>query len=520
MATWDAIIIGAGHNGLVAASYLAKAGLRVAVLERSDRVGGSCVTDEIAPGFHVSAAAYVSGLLRPQIIEDLDLASFGFRQIAYDPQMFCPFPDGRFLMIWQDLDRTCREIGRFSRADADAYRRYAAFWSEFHDLIEPMLLSPPVPVPDLVSLMRGSEAEDLLRRLLFYSAKDLLDEYFESEEVKAALANQSIIGHFSGPSAPCTAFTLAHNLLGHIDGQPGVWGYTVGGMGALSECLARAARARGAEILLNTPVQRIVARDGRVRGVRTADGRTFAATAVLSTADPKRTFLQLLDPDGISDEFLRSVRRIKMHGAAMKVNCALSELPRRRAAPSGPGPQHRGSTYVCPSLEYAERAFDDAKHGWPSRDPWMEVVTQSALDPSVAPPGKHTLSVYVQYTPYHLARGSWDDLRDAYADRVIETLAEYAPNVPRAILARQVLTPVDLERRFGLTEGHQSHGEMGPDQSFSFRPVPGWSNYRMPVRGLYLCGAGAHPGGGVSGAPGYNGAQAVLEDWADLAARV
>ncbi len=486
------------------------------MVERSDRVGGASVTDEIAPGFRVSAAAYVSGLLRPQVIQDLELEKHGLRQIAFDPQMFCPFPDGRYLFFWSDVERTCREIERFSRKDAEGYRKYAAFWDSLYELIEPMMLSPPAPIADLADLMRGPEAEELMRRLLFYSAEELLDEFFESPEVKTALANQSIIGHFAGPTSPCTAFTLSHNLLGNLNGAVGAWGFTVGGMGGIPDALAKSARARGVEILLNAPVERIVAQAGVARGVRLAGGKTLEARVVVSSADPKRTFLQLMEPDGMPAEFLDAVRRIKMHGAAMKVNCALSELPDWRARPGGPGPQHHGSAYICPSIDYAEAAFLDAKGGVPSRDPWMEVVTQSVLDPSVAPPGKHTLSVYVQYTPYHLASGTWDDLKESYADRVIETLAEYAPNVPRAVLARQVLSPLDLERRFGLTEAHQSHGEMGPDQSFSFRPVPGWANYRMPVKGLYLCGAGTHPGGGVMGAPGYNAAQAILEDWPSL----
>jgi len=516
MAETDVVIIGAGHNGLVAANYLAKGGLRVIVVERADRVGGACVTDEIAPGFKVSAAAYVSGLLRPQIIEDLELARFGLRQVAFDPQAFCPFPDGRSILLWYDLDRTCEEIAKFSRRDAAAYRDWDAMWSQVYELIEPMLLAPPVPIADLASLLREPEAEELLRRLLFYSAEELLDEFFESAEVKAALANQSVIGHFAGPSAPGTAFTLAHNLLGNIDGKVGGWGFVVGGMGELPEALAKAARARGVEILLRSPVQTIHVREGRVTGVRLESGRVLQTKAIISTADPKRTFLTLMEPEALPPAFLNAVRKIKMHGAAMKVNCALSDLPRWSAAPQTPGPHHRGSTYIGPSLEYTEAAFADAKRGRPSERPWMEVVTQSAIDPSVAPAGKHTLSIYVQYSPYHLADGTWDDIRESYGDRVVETLSEFAPNLPKAIFARQVLTPLDLERRYGLTEAHQSHGEMGPDQFFSFRPVPGWARYRMPVKGLYLAGAGAHPGGGVSGAPGYNGAHAVLEDWETL----
>ncbi len=516
MVGYDAVVIGAGHNGLVAATYLAKAGLAVLVLERSDRVGGAAVTDEILPGFKVSASAYVSGLLRPQVIDDLELARYGLRQIAFDPQAFCPFPDGRSLLLWSDVERTCKEIARFSDRDAQAYRRYDAFWGSFYELIEPTLLTPPAPIADLIGLMRGPEAEELLRRLLFYSAEELLDEYFESPEIKAALANQSIIGHFASPSDACTAFTLSHNLLGNINGAPGAWGFTVGGMGAISEAIVRSARASGVEVQLNVPVQRIVVRQGRAAAVRTEEGQVIEAKVVLSSADPKNTFLRMMDPGDLPEEFLSKVRRIKMHGNAMKVNCALSELPNWTARPGGLGPQHQGSTYINPSLEYVEQAFMDCKLGRPSTKPWMEVVTQSVLDLSVAPPGKHTLSIYVQYAPYHLKEASWDEIGEGYADQVIATLAEYAPNLPRAILKRQVLTPLDLERRFGLTEAHQSHGEMGPDQSFSFRPVTGWSNYRMPVRGLYLCGAGTHPGGGVTGAPGHNAAQVVLEDWPQL----
>ncbi len=516
MAAWDAVVIGAGHNGLVAANYLAGAGLRVLVAERSDRVGGACVTDEIAPGFKVSAAAYVSGLFRPQIIEDLELKKFGLRQVAFNPQAFCPFPDGRSLRLWSDAERTAEEIAAFSRKDAKAYAEYEAMWSQVYELTEPMILAPPVPLAELASLLRDPDTEELFRRLIFSSAEDLLREYFESDEVVAALANQSVIGHFAGPTTPGTAFTMSHNLLGNIEGAVGGWGFVIGGMGALPEALAAAARSRGVEILMNTEVERILVRNGRATGVRLADGREVAAKAVVSTADPKRTFLKMMDPADLPEDFLAAVRRIKMHGAAMKVNCAISELPRWTASPETPGPHHRGSTYIGPSIGYVEDAFADAKYGKPSEHPWLEVVTQSVLDPSVAPPGKHTLSIYAQYSPYRLASGSWDDIKESYGDRIVETLAEYAPNVPKAILARDVITPLELERRFGLTEAHQSHGEMGVDQFFSFRPVPGWANYRMPVKGLYLCGAGTHPGGGVSGAPGYNGAHVVLEDWESL----
>jgi phytoene dehydrogenase-like protein len=289
-------------------------------------------------------------------------------------------------------------------------------------------------------------------------------------------------------------------------------------MGSIAEALLRSARSRGVEVLLDAPVARIGSRAGRATGVELADGRRFSSTVVVSTADPKRTFLELIEPDAVPSEFAEAVRRIKIQGTAMKVNCALAELPDWRAAPGVPGPPHQGSTYLCPSIEYAEAAAADARQGRPSRDPWVELVTQSVRDPTVAPPGRHTASIYAQFSPYRLKSGTWDDLRDAYADRIVETVAEYAPNLPRAILARQVLTPLDLERRFGLTEGHQSHGDMGPDQFFSFRPVPGWADYRTPVAGLYFCGAGAHPGGGVTGAPGYNGARAVLEDWSALRA--
>ena len=506
------VVIGGGHNGLVAASYLARAGLKTTVLERSERVGGACVTDEILPGFRVSAAAYLAGLLRPEIIQDLALRKHGLRFLPAEPQAYCPFPGGRSLFLWSDPKRTARSIADFSGHDAEAYPRYEAFWNEIYDLYEPLLLAPPAPLRDLVGTLDSPQAEESLRRLLFFSAEELLEEFFESPEVVTAFANQSIIGHFAPPSHPGTAFTLSHNLLGTINGTRGVWGFAAGGMGSITSALERAAGAQGVVIQLGASVDEITCHDGRVTGVRLADGALLAAPVVVSTADPKATFLRLVPPDSLPSEFRLAVSRIKIEGTAMKVNCALRELPRWSSDAGVQSLAGKGSTYLAPSLEFIERACREARGGRPSKEPWVESVTQSAVDPTVAPPGKHTLSVYVQYTPYHLSHGSWDDIREEYADQVVDTIAQYAPNLPKIIERRQVITPLDLERRFGLTDGHQSHGDMGPDQALSFRPVPGWASYRTPIHGLYICGAGTHPGGGVSGAPGYNGAHAVLED--------
>lgn len=518
MAQFDAVVVGGGHNGLVAAAYLARAGLRVVVLERRPIVGGACVTEEIHPGFRVSTLAYTSGLLRPEIKEDLQLATFGLEEQVYDPSLFLPFPDGRHLLYRHDLHWNEKQIEKFSEADARALSRYESFWLDFAELVEPTLLAPPVSLADLASFVSTPEAEDFLRRTMLMSIADLLDDFFESEEVKVSLATGAVAGTMAGPRTPGTAFVLGHHTLGSINGVKGAWGWPKGGMGAITEALARAARHFGAEVRTGVEVSRILVHDGRTVGVALADGTTIEAKAVLSNADPKRTFLRLVGEDHLPADFVRAVVRIRMEASSFKVNLALRELPDFTAVPgTNLQPHHRAIIDIAPSLDYLERAYDDAKLGRPSRDPFLEFVIQSANDPTVAPPGMHTLTVSTKFAPFELANGrSWDEEGGAFADRVIDVLEEYAPNLRQAIVATHWVTPLDMEREYGLTRGDVFHGAILPYQMFSFRPIPGWAQYRTPAEGLYLCGAGTHPGGGVIGAPGHNAAKAVLEDWSAL----
>jgi len=517
MASFDAIVVGGGHNGLVAAAYLAKAGLKTLVLERRPVLGGACVTEEVFPGVRFSRLAYSAGLLRPEIIRDLELARFGYEVHAFDPQFFLPFPDGESILLWNDPARNRRELARFSQKDADAYPEYVRFWSEVMELIEATVLETPPPLPDLLALFRGEEAEELAKRILLQSAADLLDEFFESEEVKAMLVTATTIGLPAGPRTPGTALMLGHMLLHEINGAKQTFGWAKGGMGGISESLARAARHYGATIRTTAQVRRILREGDRVAGIELGDGSRIDAPLVLSNVDVKTTFERLVEPDGLDPEFLRKVRRIKASGVVAKVNCVLTELPDFTCRPGRTvQPHHRGYIDVCPSVDYLERAWDDAKWGEPSEDPFLDCVLHSVTDPSLAPPGKFTLSIFAQYFPYDLRRGTWDERREEVGDLIIETLARYAPNLPKAIEAREVITPLDMEREWGLPHGCIYQTDMSPDQLFSLRPVPGWSGYRTPVKGLYLCGSSAHPGGGVTGAPGHNAARVALEDFPRL----
>lgn len=515
---FDAVVVGGGHNGLVAAAYLGRAGLRVAVFERRPIVGGACVTEEIHPGFRVSTLAYTSGLLRPEIKEDLNLAAFGLEEHVYDPSLFLPFPDRRYILYRLDDGWNEGQAAKFSAADARALSKYERFWADFAELIEPTLLAPPVSLADLAAFVSTPEAEDFLRRTMLMSIADLLDDFFESEEVKASLATSAVAGTMAGPRTPGTAFVLGHHTLGNIGGVRGAWGWPKGGMGAITQALARAATHFGAEIRTGVEVSHILVRRGRAVGVVLGDGTTVEAKAVLSNADPKRTFLRLVPPENLPRDFLQAVARIRMDSSSFKLNLALRELPDFSAIRgTNVQPHHRAIIDVAPSLDYLERAYDDAKHGRPSREPFLEFVIQSANDPTVAPRGMHTLTVSTKFAPFELADGrSWDDEAPAFAERVIDVLEAYAPNLRRAIVATHWVTPWDMEREYGLTRGDVFHGAIFPYQMFSFRPVPGWAQYRTPVKGLYLCGAGAHPGGGVIGAPGHNAAKALLEDWPGL----
>jgi len=522
VAKHDVIIVGGGHNGLVTAAYLARAGKKVLVLERRELVGGCAVTEEIWPGYRVSTAAYLTSLMQERIVRELELEKHGYRVDAKDPAFFSAFPDGRHFFMWQDRAKTLAEITKFSKHDAEVYPAYEDQIERISQVVEQLLLTTPPHFPpaamDLVDYlrlagkMRGLGARDIvaLVKIFTMSAADFLDEWFESEQVKVTLATDGVIGANGGPRSPGTAYILLHHCMGGVAGHRGLWGFVRGGMGAVSEAIASAGRAKGVEIRTNAAVAKVTVRGGRARGVVLATGEEIEATQVASNLDPRVTFLKLVEPRDLDDEFVRAIRAFRIEGTSCKINLALNGLPEFRAFPGAPGPHHRATMHICPNIEYVERAWDDAKYGRASERPLLELTVPTMYDPSLAPAGKHVMGIFLQYAPYTLREGTWDDLRESFGDRVISLIEEYAPNIRSLVEHRQVLTPLDLERRFGITGGNIFHGEMSLDQMFVMRPVAGWARYRTPVRGLFLCGSGAHPGGGVMGAPGYNCAREML----------
>ena len=522
---YDAIIVGAGHNGLVTACYLARVGWKVLVLERRYIVGGACVTEETFPGFKVSTAAYVNSLFRKEIIQDLHLESYGLKILERNPSSFTPFPDGRHLLLGPDPTVNHQQIAKFSLRDANAYPAYEAMLERMATVLEPLLtMSPPNLVTpglrDLWTLYRTGKPFQALGpamseafEILTAPARQILDRWFESEALKATLATDAVIGAMASPSTPGTAYVLFHHVMGETNGKRGVWGYVQGGMGGITQSLASAARDLKVEIRCEAEVAKILVRDGTVQGVALANnGEECNAPVIASNADAQVTFTRLLDSKQLPPEFAESISRISYESASLKINVALGELPNFLACPGlEPGPHHRGTIHISPDQDYIERAFDDAKYGQPSQRPILECTIPSVVDPTVAPPGKHLMSIFVQYAPYQLRGGStWDDLRESFADRCFALLNEYAPNFQRAVLARQVLTPLDLERTFNLTGGNIFQGAMTLNQLFACRPVPGFADYHTPISGLYLCGAAAHPGGGVMGAAGANAAREIL----------
>jgi phytoene dehydrogenase-like protein len=523
--TYDVIVAGGGHNGLVTAAYLARAGRKVLVLEAREMVGGCSVTEEVWPGFRVSTAAYLTSLMQERIVRELELEKHGYRVDAKDPAFFSPFPDGRYLFMWQDRAKTLAEIAKFSPRDAERYPAYEDHLERLSKIVEGLLLTTPPPFPvrglggmieylKLAARLRGLSRREWagLVKIFTQSASDFLDDWFESAELKVTLATDGVIGANGGPRSAGTAYILLHHCMGGVAGHRGLWGFVRGGMGAVSEAIASAARTAGAEIRTNAPVARILVKDGRVAGVALESGEEIAARFVASNCDPKRTFLQLVEPSVLDPEFLESIRRWRCEGTSLKINLALNGLPDFKALPGTPGPQHGATMHICPSIEYVERAWDDAKYGRPSRSPMLEMTVPTMYDASLAPPGKHIMGIFLQYAPYTLSEGNWDELREPFYNRVIDLIEEYAPNIRSIIEDQMVLTPLDLERRFGIAGGNIFHGEMSLDQMFVMRPVAGWARYRMPVPGLYLCGSGAHPGGGVMGAPGYNAAREMLKE--------
>jgi phytoene dehydrogenase-like protein len=524
--SYDLIVIGGGHNGLVTAAYLARAGVKVLVLERREVLGGACVTEEVWPGYKVSTAAYVNSLLRPEIIRDLELKRHGFQMLPRNPSSFTPFPDGRSLLLGPDKALTHREVSKFSAKDADALPRYEAMLERVADFLEPTLVqTPPNPWSlrpgNLVQLAKlglaflklGHDGQKAVE-ILTGAATPILDRWFESEQLKVTLATDAIIGAMASPSMPGTAYVLFHHVMGECDGVRGVWGYVRGGMGGISNAIAAAAREKGAEIRTNADVAKILVKDGAVRGVALADGTEILAPKVASGVDASVTFLKLMSAGDLPPDFVQAVRHIDYASASCKINIALSELPDFSALPgTTAGPQHRGTIHISPTMEYIERAYDDAKYGHPSKEPIIEATIPSVLDDTLAPPGKYVMSMFTQYFPYKLAPGlSLEEEKAQYADRCFEQMERFAPNFRRAVIHRQVLSPVDLERRFGLTGGNIMQGVMSLSSLSFMRPVPGYADYRTPVRGLYLCGAATHPGGGVMGACGYNAAREIRRD--------
>lgn len=534
---YDCILIGGGHNALVCAAYLAKAGRRVLVLERRPLVGGACVTEELWPGYRVSTAAYVVSLLLPDIECDLQLRKHGYRVLPRTPSSFTPFEDGRSLTLGPDAGQNRSEISKFSANDAAAWPDYEGLLTAVAEQLEPVLSAVP---PDLLPLpgswrhrtwrkkfsdvRRGYDLyralESLGERLpealelLTGAARPILNRWFESEELKGTLATDAIIGSFQSVSAPGSAYVLLHHVMGSAGGTRGVWGYVEGGMGRLSDAIAAAAQEFGAEIRTESAVESIEVDRTGVRGVQLSDGSLLEAAVIASGIDARQTFCRLLPSGALPDGFSRAVQRIDYSSASLKINLALNELPNFTSVPGNaePGPQHRGTIHINALMQDLEEGWFEAQRGEPSSRPIIEMTIPSAVDPSIAPPGHHVASLFVQYAPYHLAQGTWDEMREPFADRCIAEIARYAPNIESAIEHRQVLAPPDLERVFGLTGGNIFQGSMSLHQLFSMRPVPGWSDYRTPIAGLYLCGSAAHPGGGVMGACGRNAAHAILRD--------
>src|ERR1700751_2134222 len=523
---YDVIVIGGCHNGLVNAAYLARAGKKVLVLERRHVLGGAAVTEEIIPGFKFSVCSYVVSLLRPEIIRDLDLPRHGLEILPLDGT-FTPMPSGDYLWRVNDHGRTHREIARHSKPDAEAYDEFGKAMQAMCRFVKPILgMVPPDPATlnprELMKLLFiGRRFQDLPSgdkynqvQLMTMSAVDFLDQWFESEVLKATMSASGIIGTFLGVRSPGTAYVLFHHYMGEIDGAFRAWGFARGGTGGISNAIGEAAVEAGVEIRKETGVAKIIVKNGRAVGVALANGDEIYGKIISSSVDPRHTFIEFIDNANLPTDFLDEVKRYKFRGSSGKVNLALDALPDFECMP-GPGSHLRGAISISPAVDYMEKAYDDAKYGMFSRRPYIDMVIPSLTDPSVAPPGKHVMSCFVQYAPYKLKPGlNWDQLKDDFGNTVIDTISEYAPNLKNIILHKQVVTPLDLEREWGLSEGNIFQGELSLEQLFFLRPAPGWARYRTPIENLYMCGWAPHPGGGIMGAPGLNAARKILSEWA------
>ena len=525
----DALVIGAGHNGLVCAGYLARAGLKVTVLERRGVVGGAAVTEEFHPGFRNSVASYTVSLLEPKVIRDLELAEHGLRIVERELANFLPTADGRSLSV--GAGRTRSEVAKFSARDAERLDAYSARLEAIADVLRALVLETPpnvvaggwrAAIPELVRAARvGGRLSKLdmpLRQefltLFAASAGDYLDGWFESAPIKAVYGFDSIVGNYASPYSPGSAYVLLHHAFGSVNGKKGVWGHAIGGMGAITQAMAKSAAALGADIQVGSPVREVLIERGRAVGAVTEAGEAFRARAVVANVNPKLLYRKLIDPAVLPQAFRERIERYRCASGTFRMNVALAELPDFKCQPGkSHAAHHTAGIIFAPTLEYMERAYFDARtHGW-SQKPIVEMLIPSTLDDSLAPPGRHVASLFCQHTAPELPNGkSWDTERERVADLMIDTVTEYAPNFKAAVIARQVLSPLDLERTFGLVGGDIFHGALALDQLFSARPMLGFANYRGPLPGLYMCGSGTHPGGGVTGAPGHNAAREILAD--------
>ena len=520
---YDAIVIGGGHNGLTAAAYLSRAGKKVLVLERRYVLGGAAVTEEVFPGFKFSVCSYVVSLLKPNIIRELMLPKFGLELLPLE-STFTPL-DNDYLLRTADEDQTYQEISRHSPRDAETYMRFGPLMGQIGMAVRPILetIAPNAIRPslsDLGSMKKllnhfktlSDEQFEYLTKLMTMSSADFLDEWFEFEPLKATMSASGIIGNFMGPRSPGSAYVMLHHYMGDIDGAFRAWGFQRGGTGAVSMAIARSAEYFGANILTEAPVEKVIVKNGRAIGVVLENGDEYQADKVISGLDPKLSFLKMVDESDLPSDFVTDIKNFRIRGSSGKVNLALDGLPNFTSLP-GDGPHLRGAISISPSYDYLEKAYDDAKYGNFSQEPYMDIIFPSVIDPGMAPPGKHVMSCFVQYAPYDI-KGGWNNKkREDFGDAVINAIARFAPNIKDIIIHRQVLTPADLESTFGLTEGNIFHGELSLQQLFILRPAAKWANYKTPIKNYYQCGSGTHPGGGITGSPGEMAGKKILRDW-------